>query len=315
MGGMLVPFAGAAGAAPAPGTDAAPRSGIRTESHTVTLVTGDVVRYADGPGDQDTVTVDRPDGAHGGVHIQQAGEDVYVLPDEATTLIAAGTLDWRLFNVSALVRMGYDDEGTGAIPLIATYPAAKGDAKAKALPAAPRGAKKVRTLESVHGAALTADKDDARTFWSAITRKPRARSLDSGIAKLWLDGRSEALLTDSVPQVGAPQAWADGFNGKGANVAVLDTGIDADHPDVKDRLVGSRSFVPGEEVDDKHGHARTSPPPSPDPAPRPTVPTRASPRPPTCSSARSSATRAPARTPGSSRPWSGRRPKGPTSSP
>ncbi|OSC61287.1 hypothetical protein B5180_36120, partial [Streptomyces sp. BF-3] len=113
---MLVPFAGAgtAGAAPAPRPEA-PRSGVTTESHTVTLVTGDVVRYVDGPGDRDTVTVDRPDGASGGVRIQQAGEDVYVLPDEATTLIAAGTLDRRLFNVSALVRMGYDGEGTGAI--------------------------------------------------------------------------------------------------------------------------------------------------------------------------------------------------------
>ncbi|WP_434744768.1 S8 family peptidase [Streptomyces sp. A-14] len=248
---MLVPFAGAgtAGAAPAPPPEA-PRTDVTTDSRTVTLVTGDVVRYVDGPGDRDTVTVDRPDGASGGVRIQQAGGDVYVLPDEATTLIAAGTLDRRLFNVSALVRMGYDDEGTGAIPVIATYP----PARAKALPAAPRGAKKVRTLASVHGAALSADKDGVRTFWDAITRTPRTRSLDSGIAKLWLDGRSDALLAESVPQVRAPEAWTAGFDGKGTRVAVLDTGIDTDHPDVKDRLVATRSFVPGEEVDDKHGH-------------------------------------------------------------
>ncbi|MDX3605899.1 S8 family serine peptidase [Streptomyces sp. FL06-04B] len=251
LGGMLVPFAGAgtAGAAPAPPPEA-PRTDVTTDSRTVTLVTGDVVRYVDGPGDRDTVTVDRPDGASGGVRIQQAGGDVYVLPDEATTLIAAGTLDRRLFNVSALVRMGYDDEGTGAIPVIATYP----PARAKALPAAPRGAKKVRTLASVHGAALSADKDGVRTFWDAITRTPRTRSLDSGIAKLWLDGRSDALLAESVPQVRAPEAWTAGFDGKGTRVAVLDTGIDTDHPDVKDRLVATRSFVPGEEVDDKHGH-------------------------------------------------------------
>ncbi|MER6189939.1 S8 family serine peptidase [Streptomyces cyaneofuscatus] len=247
---MLVPFAGTAGAAPAPaapGTDA-PRSEIRT----VTLLTGDVVRYVDGPGDQDTVTVDRPDGASGGVRVQQAGGDLHVLPDEATALLAAGRLDRRLFNVSALVRMGYDDEGAGSVPLIATYPAAKG--KARALPAAPRGAKKTRTLTSIQGAALQADKGDVRTFWDAITRTPQARSLDSGIAKLWLDGRSEALLADSVPQVNAPQAWAAGFDGKGTKVAVLDTGVDAGHPDVKDRIVGSRSFIPGEEVVDRNGH-------------------------------------------------------------
>ncbi|NEE32588.1 hypothetical protein G3M53_44960, partial [Streptomyces sp. SID7982] len=42
LGGMLVPFtgAGSAGAAPAPRPEA-PRSDVTTESHTVTLVTGD----------------------------------------------------------------------------------------------------------------------------------------------------------------------------------------------------------------------------------------------------------------------------------
>ncbi|MET9925236.1 MULTISPECIES: S8 family serine peptidase [unclassified Streptomyces] len=249
MGGLLVPFAGPAAAAPAPEAPGpeAPRSEIRT----VTLITGDVVRYVDGPGGQDTVTVDRPDGASGGVRVQQAGGDLHVLPDEATALLAAGTLDRRLFNVSALVRMGYDDEGTGTVPLIATYPTAKG----RALPAVPRGAKKTRTLASIQGAALQADKAaGARTFWDAITRTPGARSLDGGIAKLWLDGRSEALLADSVPQVNAPQAWAAGFDGKGTKVAVLDTGIDAGHPDVKDRIVASCSFIPGEEVEDRNGH-------------------------------------------------------------
>ncbi|MEU3208463.1 S8 family serine peptidase [Streptomyces cyaneofuscatus] len=256
LGSLLVPFAGTA-AASAPATDA---GASRSEIRTVTLVTGDVVRYVDGPGDQDTVTVDRPDGVSGGVRIQQAGGDLHVLPDEATALLAAGRLDRRLFNVSALVRMGYDDEGTGSVPLIATYPAAKD--KARALPAAPRGAKKTRTLASIQGAALQADKGGVRTFWDAITRTsrdvitrtPGARSLDGGIAKLWLDGRSEALLADSVPQVNAPQAWAAGLDGKGTKVAVLDTGIDAGHPDVKDRIVGSRSFIPGEEVEDRNGH-------------------------------------------------------------
>ncbi|MGW8885188.1 S8 family serine peptidase [Streptomyces sp. NPDC055749] len=248
----MLPAAGSASAVPTPPrtTDGRSQAPAQAQSHDLTLVTGDVVHYVDGAGNQDTVTVDRPDGAAGGVHVQQAGGDIYVLPDEATALIAAGKLDRRLFNVSALVEMGYDDKKSGDIALIATYPASKG----RALPAAPRGSETVRPLGSIHGAALKADKDEARAFWNDIARTPAARSLDNGIAKLWLDGRAEAVLKESVPQVNAPQAWAAGYDGKGAKVAVLDTGIDATHPDVKDRLVGTKSFVPGEEVDDKNGH-------------------------------------------------------------
>lgn len=248
VSGALLPATGAAAATgplPSTGHPAAP-----VKSYDITLLTGDVVHYADGAGKQDTVTVDRPDGATGGVHVQQAGDEIYVLPDEATALIAAGKLDRRLFDVTALAKMGYDDERSGSIPLIATYPASR----ARSLPAAPRGAKTVRRLESVHGAALKAAKATTRAFWDDIAATPESRSLDNGIAKLWLDGRVEAALKDSVPQVNAPQAWAAGYDGKGSKVAVLDTGIDAGHPDVKDRVLESRSFVPGEEVDDKNGH-------------------------------------------------------------
>ncbi|WP_327113073.1 S8 family serine peptidase [Streptomyces sp. NBC_01341] len=249
LSGAVLPAAGSATAAPQPSTAGA-RHGSEVRDHDVTLITGDVVHFADGAGNQDTVTVDRPDGARGGVHVQQAGKDIYVIPDEASSLLAAGKLDRRLFNVSALIAMGYDDQHSAGIPLIATYP----PDKARSLPAAPDGSSTVRRLDSIDGAALKADKDEARAFWSDISRTEKSRSLDSGIARLWLDGKVEATLKDSVPQVNAPQAWAAGFDGKGTTVAVLDTGIDADHPDVKDRVRRSRSFVPGEEVDDRNGH-------------------------------------------------------------
>lgn len=48
--------------------------------------------------------------------------------------------------------------------------------------------------------------------------------------------------------VDAPEAWDAGFRGAGVRVAVLDDGIDSDHPDLAPNLnVGlSSSFVPGE---------------------------------------------------------------------
>lgn len=63
----------------------------------------------------------------------------------------------------------------------------------------------------------------------------------------------------------APENWgmkachvdalrAIGGDGEGVTVAVLDTGIDANHPEFAGRIVATRSFIPGEGVYDGHGH-------------------------------------------------------------
>ncbi|MEG4323258.1 MULTISPECIES: S8 family serine peptidase [unclassified Microcoleus] len=44
------------------------------------------------------------------------------------------------------------------------------------------------------------------------------------------------------------------YTGKGMKVAVLDTGMDLQHPDFKGRKIMSKSFVPGEAVQDGFGH-------------------------------------------------------------
>ncbi|GHJ50501.1 peptidase [Catellatospora sp. TT07R-123] len=221
-------------------------------THKVTLVTGDVVTVTTMSDGRQIADVDRPDNAVGGVKIQEIKGDLYVIPDEAASLLYANKLDRRLFDVTDLIEMGYDDAKSSQVPLIATYTPAKTKAKT-ADPAAPRGSRLVRRLNGIHGASLSADKRQTRTFWTTVAPQG-ATALGSGVAKLWLDGQVKVDLKESVPLIGAPEAWAAGYDGHGVKVAVLDTGIDTTHPDLATQIDGTASFVPGESVIDIHGH-------------------------------------------------------------
>ncbi|WP_322938283.1 S8 family peptidase [Nocardioides bizhenqiangii] len=221
----------------------------------VTLVTGDVVTVKTLDDGSQIADVDRPDQAVGSFRMQELGGDLFIIPDEAVPLLGADLLDPRLFNVTDLVEMGYDDASVSRVPTIVTY--ADGRTRV-ARPAAPAGSTIVRRLPSIDGAALVANKAQARTFWESITPEmdltDPTPTLDAGVEKVWLDGRVTATLDESVPQIGAPDAWEAGYDGAGVTVAVLDTGVDVNHPDLTGQIDGTASFVPGEPVTDIHGH-------------------------------------------------------------
>ena len=230
---LAVVTAAAVGAIPAAPASADPPA-APGPTRTVTLITGDRVTLSG-----DTVTrVEAP----GGLRLSTFEGNTYAYPDAAMPYVASGLLDEELFNVTRLVADGYDDAHAARLPLIVEYaPGAR---------ALPKSASEVRRLESIGGAAITVAR--TRDFFSALAQ-PRT-STKSAIRRVWLDGKVRATLADSTAQIGAPKVWAGGDTGAGVDVAVLDTGVDTGHPDLAGRIEEATSFVPGEEVTDRHGH-------------------------------------------------------------
>ncbi|TWD82413.1 subtilisin family serine protease [Kribbella amoyensis] len=244
----------------APSTAAPSAPGVVPDGEPITLITGDVVST---DGGAVTVTAaKRRDGREPNFAISSPPEKdpakrrILVVPDDAAPLIASGAVDEGLFDITRLRAAGY---GTKAAPIQVISTFAKSVAKSNLRGQADqlRGADVVRPLASVHGTALSVPVAQASSFWqdlrSGVATTP-ARTLNRGVTRLVLDRPVKALLDRSVPQVHAPEAWAAGFDGTGVKVAVLDTGIDADHPELAGQVIDSKSFVAGQTVADGHGH-------------------------------------------------------------
>ncbi|MFF7116338.1 S8 family serine peptidase [Streptomyces albogriseolus] len=214
-------------------------------THRVTLITGDRVAL-DAKGR--VVGLEPAEGReHIPVQIRRSDGHTLVVPADAARLVASGKLDQRLFDVTELNKAATRTAHRGGLKVIVGYRGA-----AKAAKADVRDAGTVRrTLTSLNADAVQTPQEAGAELWEAVTDGDRTAS---GVARVWLDGVRKASLDTSVGQIGTPKAWEAGYDGKGVKIAVLDTGVDATHPDLKGQVTASKNFTSAPTTGDVVGH-------------------------------------------------------------
>lgn len=250
--------AGNTGSEQRPGSGSGKAATGRTA--TVTLITGDkvvvaakggkVVRLVRGAGREQVAISVRREAGH-----------VFVVPQDAQSLIDAGRLDRRLFDVTQLVEDKYDDAHRTSLPLVVGYRLARYNGRS-AGDAFKGLVSDRRALPVVGGEAFSAPKSGTTELWSALTggtgtaaSRMNARAVAApAIAHVWLDAKVRTTLDKSVAQIGAPTMWKSGYTGKGVKVAVLDTGVDQTHPDLKSVQVAEKNFTASPDAKDRLGH-------------------------------------------------------------
>ncbi|MDX8054060.1 S8 family serine peptidase [Lentzea sp. BCCO 10_0798] len=197
-----------------PATTAQAEPSRAQRTSTITLISGDKVVVTERG---ELVRVEGRPGVQFAQYVQN--DHQYVVPADAIDAVGQDRVDKRFFDITSLHAYGYTDDKIDRIPL----------------------------LNNGFRAAGAVPKKDAAQQWTA--RRTSALRAE----KLWLDGKSQISLTESVPMVGAPAAWQAGFDGTGVTVAVLDTGYDRNHPELAGVVSVSKDFTPSG-IQDDIGH-------------------------------------------------------------
>ncbi|MET9729092.1 S8 family serine peptidase [Streptomyces sp. NPDC006458] len=216
-----------------------------TAHHRITLITGDRVTV-DAKGR--IVGLQRAEGRENiPVSVRKFQGHTLVIPADAARLVADGKLDQRLFDITELNKSATRKSQKNGLKVIVGYKGAASAAKADVRDAGTLR----RSLGTLNADAVQTPESDTPELWDAVTNGDKTAA---GVAHVWLDGVRRVTLDKSTKQIGAPVAWAAGYDGKGVKIAVLDTGVDATHPDLKTQVTASKNFTPAADASDKFGH-------------------------------------------------------------
>ncbi len=118
------------------------------------------------------------------------------------------------------------------------------------------GGKVKETIPGIGVQVITVPKGQAK-------EKAKAYSSNRKVAYAEPDFVTEAVDSPDDPYfayqwglttIGAPQAWDVTTGSPGINIAILDTGVDLDHPDLASKIVSNINFSTSPTVDDVYGH-------------------------------------------------------------
>ncbi|MFE5852912.1 S8 family serine peptidase [Streptomyces sp. NPDC056500] len=220
--------------------------------HRITLITGDQVLV-----DAEGRTVGfQPAKGRERIPVQTQTVDGHtlVIPVDARPLVKSGQVDRRFFDITELGKPAYRTAHRNGLRLIVAYRGAATGSKAKVRSTDDTDVR--RSLKSLNADAVTASPSGASDLWNALTDTSASgqRSTAAGIRQIWLDTVRQATLKTSTLQIGAPTAWAAGYDGKGVKIAVLDTGVDTTHQDLKSQVSAEKNFSVSADAKDRYGH-------------------------------------------------------------
>jgi len=113
-----------------------------------------------------------------------------------------------------------------------------------------------KTIPDIGVQVVTVPKGQAKEKAKAYSSKAKVAYAEPDFVTEALGSPDDALFGNqwNMVKVQAPQAWEVTTGSSSINIAILDTGVDQDHPDLASKIISNVNFSGSNTTDDIHGH-------------------------------------------------------------